>query len=94
MQYSFADNASWFNVKFLTDCNNLQNNRPITNQAYVKAMQSTYNALGVMSKHIVHFGRGTGAVARKMQEVDPQYIKMIDNWKVDVIEEFIHQDFR
>ena len=57
----------------------MQNHCPVTDQAYAKTMQSASKALGVMSKHFVHFGRGTGPIAYEMQKVDPQYIKMIDN---------------
>ena len=87
LRYNFANNASWFNVKLLTACNNSQNHRPITNQTYAKTMQSACKALGIMPKHFDHFGRGIGAVACKMQEVDSQYIKIISNWNVDVRED-------
>ena len=81
------DNTSWFDVKLLTDCNNSQNHFSIIDQAYAKTMRSACKALGVMSKHFVHFGPGTGAVACEMQEVDPQYIKIFGNWNVDVRED-------
>ena len=51
LRCNFSYDASWFNVKLLTDCNNPQNHRPITNQAYAKTMRSACKALSVMSKH-------------------------------------------
>ena len=50
-------------------------------------MKQACNALGITSKHFVHFGCDTGVVACEMQEVDPQYIKMIGNWNLDVRED-------
>eukprot|EP00536_Pseudo-nitzschia_multiseries_P014559 jgi/Psemu1/39174/gm1.39174_g len=81
-----SENFTFWN----TDCNNSQNDHPITDQACAKTIQTAYNALGVVSKHGVRFDPCTGVVACKMQEVNPQYdLKMIRNWNLEAILEEI-----
>ena len=88
-QCNFPDNSLWFNVKLLIKCNKSgdNNEHSIINQAYASTMKQACKALGITSKHFVHFGQGTGAVVYEMQEVDPQYIKIIENGNLDVRED-------
>eukprot|EP00536_Pseudo-nitzschia_multiseries_P008531 jgi/Psemu1/20624/gm1.20624_g len=91
LQYNFAVNESWLNVKLLTNCNNSQNQDSISNQAFAKSTWNACKSLGILSKHFVHFGCGSGAVVLEMQEVDLQYIKMIGNWNPDPLLELCWQ---
>ena len=50
-------------------------------------MKIVFNKLEILSNDFVHFGRGIGPIEMELNQMEPQYIKNLGNWKSDTQDE-------
>ena len=80
----FTENAKWFNTKLLIDCRRQKMDSGMSDKAYARGIKEACVARGIVSKHYIHFGRGTGPVKAELQELDGYNIDDLGNWNVNV----------
>lgn len=83
----FTENSAWFNIKLLVDANLRDTEKSMKDQTYATAIKKVCRELNIQTKHYVHIGRGIGATAAELEELDSSFIKILGNWNPDTQED-------
>lgn len=89
-EFDLTNNKQWFNIKCCVahdQSRTYQNEVPITYQTFYTAMKDAYKDIGENPRHVVHFGRSEGPSLLELEEVEPNFIKLLGNWDLKVFEQ-------
>ena len=84
MYFDWTKNDYWFEIKILINCKKLCDNKQfIKGEIYQNAMQFLFKKLNIFSPHVLQFGRVIGPIETELNQMEPQYINNLGNWKTE-----------
>jgi hypothetical protein len=72
----FADNSKWYDIKILTDGTRKEPTKELQKRTYTDPIRKVFKKLQIVSSHFGHWGRVSGPVELKFEEVSPEYIRI------------------
>jgi len=84
---NFFDNASWFDIKFITEIRSQNMSKSINNKTYYTSIKKACEVLEIPSAHFVHLGRVLGSCESEINEDSSEDLRFLGTWDPKVQEQ-------
>jgi hypothetical protein len=78
---NFANNKEWYDVKILTDGTQKEPTKMLQKRTYTEPIRKVFKQLQIVSSHFGHWGRVSGPVELEFEEVSPEYIRILGEYR-------------
>jgi hypothetical protein len=82
---NFANNKEWYDVKILTDGTQKEPTKMLQKRTYTEPIRKVFKQLQIVSSHFGHWGRVSGPVELEFEEVSPEYIRILGEYRCRLI---------